>query len=148
MSAPKSTKLAILKNLRAKVEDLNRNGVYIGDFASYDNFLVTKDKNVKLIDVDNFNVHGLDFDLPTGYTDDYLYHSRDIKNVDNYSFNFFTIAFYKGYFLATTAAYLRDHDLPFRFDTEENRKLLDDLYSNKDYKKRYFLDYRKKGLFH
>ena len=147
LSKSKKTKLELLRNLKRKVEDLNNNGVYIGDFASYDNFLVTKDKEIKLIDVDNFSVHGLDFDLLTGYTDDYLYHKRDIKNVDNFSFNFFTLAFYKGQFMSSMAADARKNGLPYRFDTEENRELLDDLLSNKDYQKRYFLDYRKKGLF-
>lgn len=143
----KKTKLEHLKNLRKRVEELNNNGIYIGDFMSWENFLVDKDGSIKLIDMDNFNVHGLDFDLGNPYMDSYDDRNKDIKNVDNYGFNFFTLSYYSRVIMPRLLISLQEEGMPHRFNTKENKELIDDMLTKKNYEKRYILDSQKKGLF-
>ena len=47
----------------------------------------------------------------------------------------------------TIKSILKENGMPSRFNTEENSELMYDMLTKKDYKKRYFLDSQKKGLF-
>lgn len=143
----KRTKLELLKNLRKRIEELNYNGLYIGDFMSPENFLVDDDGSIKLVDMDNFHVHGLDFDLSNPYIDSYEDRNKSIKNVDNYGFNFFTISYYSRMIMQRLLVSLPENGMPHRFNTKENKELVYDMLTKKNYEKRYILDSQKKGLF-
>lgn len=143
----RSFKLKLLKELRKRIDELNRNGIYVGDFMSGDNFLVTDNGEIRFLDVDNFNVHSLDFDLYNPYVDSYNDRNKKIDNVDNFCFNFFTIAYYERVTMSRLYLYLKEVGLPSKFVTDENKQLLYDMLNKRNYKKRYLLDNTKKGLF-
>ena len=143
----KRKKLILLKKLRERVEELNRNGIYIGDFYSDDNFLVDDNGEIKFLDIDNFNVHGLDFDLSNPYMDNYFERNKKINNVDNYMFNLYTLSFYSRVIMPRLLLSLQENGMPHRFDTKENHELINDMLTKKNYEKRYILDSQKKGLF-
>lgn len=140
-------KIELLTKLKNKIEEFNRNGVYIGDFTRGNNFLIDNNGEIRLIDVDNFNVHGLNFDLTNGHMDCYFNRNDSVKNIDNYCFNMYTISFYTRVIMPELLVYLREYGLPDKFRTKENVELLHDMLTKSNYEKRYILDNRKKGLF-
>lgn len=143
---PSKIKIELLKKLRAKMEELNRNDIYIGDFVNPCNFGI-KDNKVILFDIDNFKVNDLDFDYKNVFVEDYLKHNKKTDNLDTYCFNFFTIAFYTNRLMSYIDAYLRTNGLPRKFNTPESKVILKELLNNKCPEKKYILDNRKKGLF-
>ena len=143
----KSKKIVLLKKLKDRIEELNRNGVYVGDFMSKDNFLVDQNGEIKFLDVDNFHVHSLDFDLSNPYIDSYNDRNKKIDNVDNFCFNLFTLSFYTRVLMSNLYIYLKENGLPYRFCTEENKQLIEDMMNKRNYEKRYILDSQKNGLF-
>ena len=143
----KKIKIELLKNLRDKLEILNKEGIYIGDFNT-SNFGVSKDGSIKLFDIDNFYVQGLDFNITTPFIDEYKSKCTKIDNIDNYCFNFFTLAYTMDYMNKTIKSKVINKGLPRIFNTEEGREILNDMLNiNDNYQKRYFLDYTKKGLY-
>ena len=141
----KKKKINYLTQLKDKLEELNRNGIYVGDFINSNNFGV-RDGKVMLYDVDSFYVKGLDFDYKNDMITDYLRNNDKIDNVDNYCFNFFTISFYKDILISYIYDYLGSEGLPFVFNNKENNQLLNDMIKKRNYTKKYFLDNRKKGF--
>lgn len=146
-SSLKKTKIELLKTLKNYMVELNNNGIYIGDFNT-ENFGVRNDGSIKLRDIDNFSIGGLDFDRPTNLVKEYKKKCTNIKNVDNYSFNYFSLGFILALEPYALNKYLEEHGLPRKFNTEENKNLLNDLENiNDDFEPRYFIDNTKKGLF-
>lgn len=139
-------KIELLKKLRNKMEILNKNNIYIGDFVNPNNFATSNDKII-LFDIDNFRVNDLDFDYKNIFVEDYLKHNNQIDNIDTYCFNYFTISFYTNRLMSYIDGYLRINGLPRKFNTPESRELLKDLLNNKCPEKKYLLDYQRKGLF-
>ncbi len=143
----KSEKIDALEKLREKNIILNQHGIYIGDF-NIENFRRRPDGSIRLMDIDNFSVNGLPFDRPNELVKDYFKQCSDIKNVDNYGFNYFTLSFYIKQTPNTIKKHIKENGLPRKFDTLENRHLLDDLENiNDDYEPRFIIDSKKKGLF-
>lgn len=146
-TSSKKNKLELLNLLRDRKEILNKNGIYLGDFNA-ENFGVRKNGTIKLKDIDNFSIQGLPFDRPTNLVKEYMKKCNNIKNIDNYSFNYFSLGFFMAIEPRVLEKILKEKGLPKKFDTEENRKLLEDLENiNDDYEPRYFIDSQKKGLF-
>lgn len=126
---------------------LNQNGIYIGDFNT-DNFGVRKDGSIKLRDIDNYSIQGLPFDRETNLVKEYKKRCTKADNVDNYSFNYFSLGFLLAVEPRALEKYLEKKGLPNKYDTEENRQLLNDLENIDDnYEPRYFIDSKKKRLF-
>lgn len=142
-------KLEHLIELKKKKEILNKFKIYIGDYNT-DNFIINSDGTIKLIDIENFYVQGLDFDRETNLIKEYKKKSPNIiENVDTYCFNYFTLGYYMSVSPSLVEHYLTDKDLPRKFNTPENRQLREDLKHVGDGKKLgYFIDSTKKGLFH
>ena len=146
-SSSKKEKLVLLKELKQKIEFLNKNNIYIGDFNT-NNFGIRKNGSIKLRDIDNFSIGGLSFDRSTNLVKEYIKKCSNIKNIDNYSFNYFSIGFYTSQTPSSLERYLKEKGLPKKLDTEENKQLLEDLENiNDDYEQRYLIDSQKKGLF-
>lgn len=146
-TSSKKIKLELLNLLRDRKEILNKNGIYIGDFNA-ENFGIREDGTIKLKDIDNFSIQGLPFDRPTNLVKEYMKKCNNIKNIDNYSFNYFSLGFFMAVEPRVLEKTLKEKGLPKKFDTEENRQLLEDLENiNDDYEPRYFIDSQKKGLF-
>ena len=141
----KKTKLEILHILRDKIEELNKNDIYIGDIGS-ENFYL-ENNQIKLLDIDSISIQGNDFGIINYIMRKYLDNNNDIKNIDNYCFNFYTIAFYERIALGYIYNYLLDNGLPKKFRTKENKEILKTMLEAKDYKKKYVLDHMKNGLF-
>ena len=145
-TSSKKTKLELLKKLKNKVELLNKYNIYIGDF-NIENFGIREDGSIKLRDIDNFSVNGLLFDRPNVLVTNYMNNCSKIDNVDNYSFNYFSLSYLLSIHQRALTSYLKENGLPYRFDTKENRELLEELKNiNDNYTKKYFIDNQKKGL--
>ena len=140
----KKTKIELLKKLKEKMELLNKNQIYIGDYNDSNFYL--EDNEVKFFDTDSFHVKGFDFDFKNCFLNDYESHNDKINNIDNYCFNYFTIAFYENMLLPYVKNHLVYNGLPFIFNTKENRKTLSYLLKC-NVNNEYLLDHRKKGLF-
>lgn len=141
----KKNKLNLLYSLRNKIEELNKNDIYIGDIGS-DNFYV-ENNQIKLLDIDSLHVKGNDFSIKTYLMKIFLENNENIENIDNYCFNFYTIAFYEKIALGYIYSVLLDDGLPKKFKTKENKEILKTMLEAKDYEKKYVLDYMKNGLF-
>lgn len=141
----KKMKIEILKQLREKVEMFNEAGIYIGDFNSK-NIIVTNN-GIKLCDLDNFRIDELDFDLKSYSQQLYLKRCKNIDNIDNYSFNLFTISYLGNIFLPYVLNYIRMNGLPRKLDTRQNRIIINELLSiNDNYQKQYLIDNLKKSI--
>lgn len=146
-SSSDKVKTLLLNRIREKINYCNEHGIYIGDFNT-DNFRVREDGSIKLIDIDNFSIGGLDFDRPTNLVRNYKEKCTNLKNIDVYSFNYFSLGFISSREPYALERYLKEHGLPRKYNTEENQKLLEDLENiNDDFEPRYFIDSKKKGLF-
>ena len=145
-SSSKKTKIELLKQLRDIVVKLNNNGIYIGDFNT-ENFGIRDDGSIKLRDIDNYSVGGLDFDRPTNLVKEYKKRCSDIKNIDVYSFNYFSLGYILAYEPYALNKYIEEHGLPRRLNTEENKLLLQDLENIDDnFEPRFFIDSTKKRI--
>lgn len=139
-------RLELLKKLKERINILNENGIYIGDFINLNNFAI-KDGNVFLFDIDNYYVKGLDFDFDNMFINDYLKKNNDISNIDVYCFNYFSMAYADKRSINYIEDYLRIHGLPRRFKTEKNKSLLKELLDRKCSNREFLIDNEKKGLF-
>ena len=143
----KKEKEEALRELKNTIERLNKNGIYIGDF-NIENFRKRDNGSIRLMDIDNFSIGGLPFDRENTLVTDYKKHCSNIKNVDNYGFNYFTLSFYINQTPNTIKRYIKENGLPKRFNTNENKQLIEDLENiNDDYTPRFIIDSKKKGLF-
>lgn len=130
-----------LKLIRDKIELLNSNNVYIGDFNST-NFLTNKDKNdIKMCDLDNLMIDGIDFDLKHKAIIKYKEKCNLIENIDSYCFNLFTIALLNYYNSGFVIDHLEECPLPDELDNKENRDILDSMINlDNTYKKKYLIN--------
>ena len=139
------TKLELLKQLREKVQKLNEQGIYIGDFNP-SNFGVTKD-GIMLYDLDYLYVNGIDFSFDCYGVHNYKSKRKDIENIDDYCFNYFTLSFLMNVVLNNVDYNVQNNGLPFKLRTKENKELYKKLSSLEDgFQKKYFIDSQKKGL--
>lgn len=87
----KSNKIAILKLIKDRYEELNKYGIYIGDFNN-SNFCLEKNQ-IKLYDVDNFRIDNLDFNVTNPVMAEYMKKCKNIENIDYFCFNIFAISY-------------------------------------------------------
>lgn len=136
-------KLEILKQLREKVEMFNNNDIYIGDFNPK-NIIITND-GIKLCDLDNFRIDELDFDLKSNSQQWYLKKCKNICNIDNYSFNLFTISYIGNICTPDVIRYVKTNGLPRKLNTKQNQIIMEELINiNDNYQKKYLIDNMKK----
>lgn len=139
INLPLKEKINILRLLRDKVEMLNKNDIYIGDFKR-ENILVGKGY-IKLCDLDNIKINGYDFDLKSSFEIEFEKSCSNMKNSDNYCFNMFTISYIGNIYAPYVKYYIKYEGLPKKLDNKKNRKILNSLISvNDDYKKQYLID--------
>lgn len=87
-----NTKIHLLRILKGKIEILNSYNIFILDFNS-GNFLMNNSaNNIKLCDLDNFQIGNMKSDLISDVAQDYLNSENDARYVDNYCFNLYTLS--------------------------------------------------------
>ena len=124
-------KIVALKKLREKVEKLNENGVFIGDF----------DKNDILINLDKCKIDGMDFDKTSKNIDRFNRKCKNQENIDSYTLNLFTIELLERIYPPYVVNYLINNELPKYLDTKVNRSIVREMNSLDDsYQKRYLID--------
>ena len=153
----KKTKLYLLSQIQQKYQELNKKEIYIGDF-NLKNFRV-KNGQVRLIDIDNFSIDGLPFDVKDQFMEQYFSRCSKIDNIDFYSFNFLTLSFFSGVIPSVVLETTNISNLPKEFNNDRCKKLFTDLMKiNDDYKRTIivndegfndatFIKCMKKGLF-
>lgn len=135
----KKLKIEILKQLKQKVEMFNENDIYIGDFNPKN--IVITDNGIKLCDLDNFRIDELDFDLKSNHQQLYLEKCKNIKNIDNFSFNLFTISYIGNIYGPYLLDYIYKNRLPRKLNTKQNRVIIEELiHINDNYQKKYLID--------
>lgn len=117
----KKYKIEQLKKLKEKIIKLNENGIYYGDFNKK-NLLVNKN-NIMLCDLDNIRIVDLDFDLKSVHVKEYEKVCKNIKYIDNYCFNLFTISYLYNIYYPYILEYLYQNSLPFRLNTKKNKDI-------------------------
>lgn len=154
MNKSKSKKIDLLNQLQDKYQELNNRGIYIGDF-NLENFRV-KDNELKLIDIDNFSIDGLPFDVKNPYMEDYMEKCPKIDYIDYYCFNYFTLSFISNILPVCLDAILIQSGLPKEFNNDACKTIYNHLLNvNEDFKSLTFSDGNdatfvkcmKKGLF-
>lgn len=141
-------KIKYLKLLRKKIELLNNNDVYIGDY-NCDNFLVSSDfSQMQLCDLDNLKIGSHDFDLKHKFVE--FYESKccddqkkieEYDGLDSYCFNLFTIAFLTDKRNNEIFSNIDSIELPEVLKDFPNEEILDSIkHLDKTYKPRYLID--------
>ncbi len=115
-------KVEILKKLKEKIINFNKNNIYIGDFK-LENFL-TDENGIKLCDLDNFKIKDLNFDVLSFLQQVYLKKYDIIDNIDKFCFNLFTIAYLGKIDIPYIFSYLKEDELPKPIDSKRNYELL------------------------
>lgn len=136
-----STKINLLRILREKIEILNSYNIFILDFNG-GNFLMNNNaNNIKLCDLDNFQIGNIKADLISDVAQDYLNSENNDMYVDNYCFNLYTLSLISGIIMPYIFDYIHSGKIPKCLDTKENREFIKTLrlYSNK-YQKGYLID--------
>lgn len=133
-------KIAYLKLIRDKIEKLNADGIFIGDFNEK-NFLTDKDVSiVKLCDLDNLKINDLSWDTEHKFVQTYKKSDANIDYVDSYAFNLFTLAFLNKIDLGWFNLY-DVKSLPKELNTKENEEILESLKNlNSSYQPKYLID--------
>ena len=133
-------KIALLKLIREKIEKLNAEGIFIGDF-NQNNFLTDKNVSlVKLCDLDNLKIDGLDFDTKHRFVQYYESSDANINNIDSYCFNLFTIAYLNNYDLGYFD-YRGPLKLPKELKTKENMDICESMtHLDSSYVPKYLID--------
>lgn len=136
-----NTKINLLRILREKIEILNSYNIFILDFNG-GNFLMNNNaNNIKLCDLDNFQIGNIKADLISDVAQDYLNSENNDMYVDNYCFNLYTLSLISGIIMPYIFDYIHSGKIPKCLDTKENREFIKTLrlYSNK-YQKGYLID--------
>ena len=136
-----NTKINLLRILREKIEILNSYNIFILDFNN-GNFLIDNSaNNIKLCDLDNFQIGNMKADLISDVTQDYLNSKNNDMYVDNYCFNLYTLSLISGIIMPYIFDYIHSGKMPKCLDTKENREFIKTLrlYGNK-YQKGYLID--------
>lgn len=139
----RNLKIDVLKQLRKKMEMFNENDIYIGDFNP-SNIIITNE-GIKICDLDNFRIGDLDFDLKSLFQNMYLQKCKNIENIDNYSFNLFTISYIGNMYEPYVLWNIRQNGLPRKLNTRQNRVIVEQLIDiNDNYQKQYLIDNMRK----
>lgn len=136
-----NTKINLLRILREKIEILNSYNIFILDFNG-GNFLMNNNaNNIKLCDLDNFQIGNMKANLISDVAQDYLNSENNDMYVDNYCFNLYTLSLISGIIMPYIFDYIHSGKIPKCLDTKENREFIKTLrlYSNK-YQKGYLID--------
>ena len=153
----KKVKLDLLTQIQQKYQELNKREIFIGDF-NLENFRV-KNGKVRLIDIDNFSIDGLPFDVKDQFMEQYFSKCSKIDNIDFYSFNFLALSFMAGIIPSVVLETMNISNLPNEFNNDRCKKIFTELMKiNDDYKRTVivnddgfndatFIKCMKKGLF-
>ena len=133
-------KIAYLKLIKDKIEKLNSDGIFIGDFNEK-NFLTDENiTTVKLCDLDNLKIDDLNWDTEHKFVQTYKKSSANMDYVDSYAFNLFTIAFLNKIDLGWFNLY-DVKSLPKELSTNENYDILESLKDlDSSYQPKYLID--------
>ncbi|MBQ9023769.1 MAG: hypothetical protein IJ105_00950 [Bacilli bacterium] len=135
----KKKKIKYLKLIREKIELLNNDGIFIGDFNE-NNFLTNKDITIlKLCDLDNLRIDNYNFDTEHIFVKKYEKTNAKKEYIDSYCFNMFTIAYLNkinlGYFV------LNNQKLPRILGTKENEEILESMKNlDSSYQYKFLID--------
>ena len=140
-------KLIQLKAIRDKIKLLNSNGIYIGDFNEK-NFLSSDGSTIQLCDLDNLRIGDLDFDVMDNAAKKFMKKCSDVRHIDSYCFNIFTVSFLDRYDMAYLMDYFCTSHLPREFDTKKNEEIFRQMVLlDKDYTGEFFIDNPQKRVF-
>ena len=123
-------KIKTLELLQARYEELNKHGIYIGDFND-DNFCLTKN-GIKLYDIDNFRIDDLDFNVYNPSMMEYFNRCSNVKNIDYFCFNYFALSYLSSYHLDMVLRGLVINEFPAYLKTPEVLDFIDFLYNMND----------------
>ena len=134
-------KIVVLKRLKEKVEKLNENGVFIGDFDKNDILINYSKDNILLFNLDKCKIDDMDFDKKSKNIDRFNSKCKNQENIDSYTLNLFTIELLERIYPPYVVNYLISNELPKYLDTEKNRSIVREMTSlNDSYQKRYLID--------
>ena len=134
-------KIVVLKRLKEKVERLNENGVFIGDFDKNDILINYSKDNILLFNLDKCKIDDMDFDKKSKNIDRFNSKCKNQENIDSYTLNLFTIELLERIYPPYVVNYLISNELPKYLDTEKNRSIVRKMTSlNDSYQKRYLID--------
>ena len=134
-------KIVVLKRLKEKVEKLNENGVFIGDFDKNDILINYSKDNILLFNLDKCKIDDMDFDKKSKNIDRFNSKCKNQENIDSYTLNLFTIELLERIYPPYVVNYLISNELPKYLDTEKNRSIVRKMTSlNDSYQKRYLID--------
>ena len=134
-------KIVVLKRLKEKVEKLNENGVFIGDFDKNDILINYSKDDILLFNLDKCKIDGMDFDKKSKNIDRFNSKCKNQENIDSYTLNLFTIELLERIYPPYVVNYLISNELPKYLDTEKNRSIVREMTSlNDSYQKRYLID--------
>ena len=134
-------KIVVLKRLKEKVEKLNENGVFIGDFDKNDILINYSKDNILLFNLDKCKIDDMDFDKKSKNIDRFNRKCKNQENIDSYTLNLFTIELLERIYPPYVVNYLISNELPKYLDTEKNRSIVRKMTSlNDSYQKRYLID--------
>lgn len=129
--ASKKKRIKLLEQIQQRYQELNKEGIYIGDFNEK-NFAVFGDK-VRLFDIDNFRIGDIDFDVKNIMMKNYFDQCpSNIQNIDYYCFNYFVLAYISKIATPYIVWQLYYNDLPKEFKTEECRRIYQKLLKMDD----------------
>lgn len=136
-----NTKIHLLRILRGKIEILNSYNIFILDFNGGNFLMNNSENNIKLCDLDNFQIGNMKSDLISDVAQDYLNSENDARYVDNYCFNLYTLSLISGIIMPYIFDYIHSGKIPKCLDTKENIEFIKTLrlYGNK-YQKGYLID--------
>jgi len=134
-------KIVALKKLREKVEKLNENGVFIGDFDKNDILINYSKDDILLFNLDKCKIDGMDFDKKSKNIDRFNRKCKSQENIDSYTLNLFTIELLERIYPPYVVNYLISNELPKYLNTKVNRSIIREMNSlNDSYQKRYLID--------
>ncbi len=130
-----------LKIIKEKIELLNKNDIYIGDFNPT-NFLVDiNDNNISMCDLDNLKIKDLDFDIKHRFVRNFMENCNKIENIDSYCFNLFTISMLTKYRNSYVLDNLSEKLLPIELNNKKNKEIIESMINlDNNYEKKYLLD--------
>lgn len=135
LSTRKNLKIEELKKIKLELERLHKLGIIYGDLGLRN--ILTDGDNFCFCDLDNCKINDYNFDMPNINQKLYLKRVQEIdEKLDDYMFNILTIGYIYNISLSHVLSYLRDYDIPFKFNTKENKDILNTMFfvsdKNKD----------------
>lgn len=91
----KKRRIQVLEALQSRYEELNKHGIYIGDFNQ--NNIAMTNNGIKLYDIDNFRIDSIDFNVTDSFMRSYQKKCDNIQNIDYYCFNYFALSYLASY---------------------------------------------------